>query len=115
MMPSVSGSICRPAWVGVAPLTICRYSGSDIIAPNIPAPCTTVTSVAIRNTGRLNRRSGSSAASPIRRSCQMKATTPSPPMTYIAIDAAEPQPHSRPCSATISSGTSPTASVTAPQ
>ena len=37
-----------------------------------------------------------------------------PPMMY-ASDVAEPQPHSLPFSATMSSGTTPTVSRTAPQ
>src|SRR6266700_7621976 len=38
MMPSTSGRISRPAFVGEAPFTICRYSGMDAMPPNMPMP-----------------------------------------------------------------------------
>ena len=79
-MPAVIGRVCRPDSVGVAPFTICRYSGSDIIMPNMPIPITKLMALVSENTGRRNNRIGSSASSPIARSTSTNATSPSAPM-----------------------------------
>ena len=38
IMPATSGRNSRPAFVGDAPLTICRYSGIEAMPPNMPMP-----------------------------------------------------------------------------
>ena len=40
MIPPTSGSMRKPASVGVAPRTICRNCGSSAMPPNIPTPIT---------------------------------------------------------------------------
>lgn len=114
IMPSTIGSIIRPALVGEAPWTICMYCGSTVIAPNIAAPTMTLAPITTAAARSLKIRSGIRASSPIRRSASTKAATPAAPMTYAASERPEPQPHSRPCSATVSSGTSATTSEVAP-
>ena len=64
MMPATSGIICSPATVGLEPWTICRYSGSSRIPPNIPAPRTTLLALPIAKLRFRKRRSGSRASSP---------------------------------------------------
>ena len=64
MMPTVSGSSSRPASVGVAPFTICRYSGSAASPPNMPMPRMKFSSEPMPNVRPRKRRSGSSASSP---------------------------------------------------
>ena len=115
IMPSTIGSISSPAMVGDAPCTICMYSGRIRMPPNIAAPIAT-----LAQDGRPPRPgSGTAGAgsarrrpSPARRGTN--ATSPSAPTTYAVIERAESQPHSRPCSATVSSGTRATTSAVAP-
>ena len=114
MMPIIIGISSRPDSVGVAPLTSCRYSGSVLSAPNMPRPISTFTLRPMLNTRLWNSRIGISASSFIRISIRMKAMTPTMPSAIRPSTAGEAQPHSRPCSATISSGTRPTISAAAP-
>ena len=114
MIPSVSGSRLRPAIVGLCPLTICRYSGSEASPPNIAVPMTSPDSEPIANVGMRNRRSGSRASSPKRRSASTNSTSPTTPPRRHSTAGAEVQPHCRPCSARTSSGTRPTVSRSAP-
>ena len=105
-----SAGSCRPDSVGVAPFTICRYSGSDIIMPNMPMPMTKLIDVGQREHRRAEQpqrqqRLVAHAAARRRRT----PTMPSTPIAYMASAVARtPSPTSRPCSATISSGTRPT-------
>ncbi len=82
--------------------------------PNIAMPTITLAAI-VTAAGRIRKiRSGISAASPIARSASTNATRPSAPMTYAATDCGESQPHCRPCSATVSSGTRQTTRAIAP-
>ena len=63
MMPTTNGIICRPATIGEAPFTICRYSGTVSRPPNMAMP-TIVLEIEPTATVRFrNSRSGSSASS----------------------------------------------------
>ena len=62
----------------------------------------------------LNSRNGISASSPIRHSAKMNAMTPRIPTVRQVSDRCEPQPQVRPCSASVSSGTSATIRKVAP-
>ena len=85
------------------------------MAPNIAMPMMTeATTVTVTARWR-KMRSGMRASSFIFASARTKAMRPRMPMAKQAIDLPEPQPHVRPCSATVSSGTRPTVSATAPQ
>ena len=114
IIPIVIGIIRRPASVGEAPSTICKISGMVIIPPNIPIPTITPMMVLMLKVEDLNKLSGSNASAPMRRSTKMNETIPIAPVTYIAIDIALDQPHSRPCSATRRIGTTATMMVAAP-
>ena len=81
MMPSVSGSSSRPASVGVAPLTICRYSGSEARPPNMAMPMSTDAPEATATVRLLEQVSGSRASSFMARSTSRNAMTPSAPTT----------------------------------
>ncbi len=74
------------------------------IAPNMPKPTSTLSTVVNEKPDDLNSRSGMIASEPIARSTRMNASRPTAPITKHAMDGAELQPHSRPCSATSSSG-----------
>ena len=50
------------------------------MAPNMPKPTSTPSTVDIEKTRELNRRSGMIASSPMARSIRMKATSPTAPM-----------------------------------
>ena len=63
MMPNTSGSICRPATVGLEPWTTCRYCGSSRMPPNMPTPSTMLETAPTANVRLRNIRSGSSASS----------------------------------------------------
>ncbi len=76
------------------------------IAPNMPKPTRMLSTVVIEKAVDWNSRSGMIASLPIARSTRMNASRPTAPMTKQAIDATDVQPHSRPCSATSSSGAS---------
>ncbi|OPZ50054.1 MAG: hypothetical protein BWY91_02915 [bacterium ADurb.BinA028] len=82
--------------------------------PNIPEPTTTPPPRAMAIVRSLKMRMGMRAALPIRVSTQMKAISPAMPMAYAVSELGEVQPHSRPCSATSSNGTTPTTRVNAP-
>ncbi len=79
-MPTIIGSISRPAAVGDSPFTICRYCGIIVIPPNMPRPITTPRTITMLNTPLRNSRSGISASSFIRNSTNTKASTPTAPM-----------------------------------
>ncbi len=76
IMPTTSGSICRPEVVGVAPFTICRYCGIIIIAPNMPMPTISSTTLTRLNIPLWNSRTGISASSPTRRSTRTHSSRP---------------------------------------
>ena len=80
-MPAVSGSSSRPASVGVAPLTIWKYSGSAARPPNMPMPRMKFSIEPMPNVLPRKRRSGIRASSPYRRWSQMNAAMPSTPTT----------------------------------
>jgi hypothetical protein len=67
------------------------------------------------NTLLRNIRCGRIASSPMRRSHSTKATSDTSAAPKIPRLSPEPQPHSRPCSATSSSGTTVPASRAAPR
>ena len=81
MIPATSGRISRPAFVGDAPLTICRYSGIDAMPPNMPMPMTSDCAEPSANTPLRNSRSGSNASSPIFASIPTNAAMPTTPRT----------------------------------
>ena len=114
IIPATIGNIMKPASVGLAPKTICNSNGKVIMPPNMPTPTKTPRTVAIEKVRDLNSLSGKSAESPAARSARMKATIPTPPIAYIAIELKLAQPHSRPCSATRSNGTTAMTMVIAP-
>ena len=80
MRPPTIGSISSPDLVGDAPLTICRYSGSTDMPPNIVMPMMATWAEATEKVGLRNSRSGSMASSPIRCSMTRKAARPATPM-----------------------------------
>jgi len=81
MMPSVRGMSSSPERVGVAPRTICRYSGRAEMPPNRPMPMTTATTDVSANVRLRKNRTGISASSPIRDSVQTNAAMPTTPIT----------------------------------
>jgi len=82
--------------------------------PNIPMPTITLATT-VTTAGRMVKsRSGMSAACRILASAPMNASRPMPAMTKQVIERPVPQPHSRPCSSTASSGTRQTHSARAP-
>ena len=64
MIPPTSGSIMKPASMGVAPCTICRNCGSSAMPPNIAIPMSRLSTADSEKMPVRNSRSGSSAASP---------------------------------------------------
>jgi len=79
MIPTVNGMNASPAWVGVMPLAICRYSGKPASAPNIPKPMITLITAVTENNRFWNRRSGRRASSPAWCSATTKAAIPKAP------------------------------------
>ncbi len=114
MMPSMSGVSSRPAFVGLLPRTICRYSGRITRAPNIAAPTSRATALLVLKTLLRKTRSGRIAASPIRPSQGTNDTRAASVSAVRPSVRPEPQPHSRPFSATSSSGTIAVVSSAAP-
>ncbi len=81
MIPTIIGSSDRPDSVGLKPLTICMYSGRQMMPPNIPMPRMKFISDATLNTGERNIFSGRMASSPTRRSISTKAISSTAPRT----------------------------------
>ena len=68
--PKTMGSIRKPDSVGEAPRTICMYSGSSMMPPNMAIPTTTLAEI-VTDAARLrNIRNGISAASAMARSAR---------------------------------------------
>ena len=72
-MPSIIGTMSRPASVALEPVTICRYVGRKAIAPNIEMPVSRPPMVATLKFRLRNRASGM-IGSAARRSTSTKAT-----------------------------------------
>ncbi len=71
--PTIIGVISRPLTVGLAPCTVCWYSGMNVIAPNSPRPTKNVSTIVRLKFLILNTCSGS-IGSAARRSTAMNAT-----------------------------------------
>ena len=56
--PAIRGRISRPEVVGDAPLTTWKYSGKNVIAPNMAKPTNSATMPELVNTLLENRREG---------------------------------------------------------
>ena len=114
IMPPTIGNIKKPAMVGVAPYATCKINGKVTMPPNMPIP-TMKPMTWVRANGILRKReSGMRADSPAARSAKRKSTNPTAPSANSPTESVEPQPHSRPCSATTSTGTKNTTTVIAP-
>ena len=85
-----------------------------MMPPNIAMPTMTLELIATAAARIRKIRSGIRAASRIRASVATNATSPSAPMANAVSERGELQPQSRPCSATVSSGTRATTSQVAP-
>ena len=56
--PTISGTSSSPEFVALAPLTTCRNSGKNTIAPNMLTPITSDIAAQTANTRLLNSPSG---------------------------------------------------------
>ena len=93
--PTISGVSSRPLTVGVAPCTVCWYSGRNVIAPNSPRPTKNVMTMVSEKFRFLNTCSGS-IGSAARRSTAMNATRATTASATSASTGAEAQLYSVP-------------------
>ena len=113
--PTMNAVRSSPAMVGVFCFTICRYRGMRTSPPNITMPTKNATTLVTEKTGLRKIRSGKIASSPILFSRGRKATNDRTDTATMPRVSTELQPHSRPFSATSSSGTTVEVSRPAPR
>lgn len=113
--PAIIGVINRPDVVGPWPLTVCRYSGRNVTAPNSPAPTRNPIALLTLNTRLRNSLIGKIGSAALRSTSTNAASSTTPAATSASMNV-EPHGYSLPPSVVYSTiADRPPASSVAPK